>query len=144
MNKIDLNGRKAVITGGARGIGFAITERLLESGASCSLWDRDPARLDEAAKKLSGANKVHAVAVDVPALRTHRLTLTYPALLAAHQVFFLVTGAEKASPLADILRPKSALPAARIAQRPGPVTIFCDTSAAAALDPGTRTLREAT
>ena len=65
MNKIDLNGRKAVITGGARGIGFAITERLLESGASCSLWDRDPARLDEAAKKLSGANKVHAVAVDV-------------------------------------------------------------------------------
>ena len=33
MNKIDLSGRFAVITGGARGIGYAITERLLDSGA---------------------------------------------------------------------------------------------------------------
>jgi 6-phosphogluconolactonase len=85
-----------------------------------------------------------AVAVNVPALESHRLTLTYPALLDARDVFFLVTGPGKASPLADILRPKSVLPAARIAQRPGPVTIFCDESAAAALDPGTRNLREAT
>jgi len=65
MNKIDLNGRKAVITGGARGIGYAITERLLDSGASCSLWDRDPARLADAGKKLSSANKIHIVMVDI-------------------------------------------------------------------------------
>src|SRR5213593_390241 len=65
MNKIDLNGRKAIITGGARGIGYAIAERLLNSGASCSLWDRDPARLAEAGKKLSPANKVHTVPVDI-------------------------------------------------------------------------------
>jgi 2-dehydro-3-deoxy-L-rhamnonate dehydrogenase (NAD+) len=65
MNKIDLDGRKAIITGGARGIGRAIAERLLDSGASCSLWDRDPARLEETAKKLSPENKVHTVAVDI-------------------------------------------------------------------------------
>jgi 3-oxoacyl-[acyl-carrier protein] reductase len=65
MNKIDLNGRTAIITGGARGIGFAITERLLDSGASCSLWDRDPERLAEARKKLSPANRVHTVTVDI-------------------------------------------------------------------------------
>ena len=65
MNKIDLNGRKAIITGGARGIGYAITERLLDSGASCSLWDRDPARLAEAGKKLSPASRVHTVTVDI-------------------------------------------------------------------------------
>src|ERR1051325_2429546 len=65
MNKIDLNGRKAVITGAARGIGYAIAERLLASGASCSLWDRDPARLSEAAEKLATANKVHTVSVDI-------------------------------------------------------------------------------
>ena len=41
MNKIDLQNRKAVITGGAQGIGLAIAERLLMSGASVSLWDRD-------------------------------------------------------------------------------------------------------
>jgi len=65
MNKIDLKGRKAIITGGARGIGYAIAERLLNSGASCSLWDRDPARLAEAGKKLAPANNVHTVTVDI-------------------------------------------------------------------------------
>jgi 3-oxoacyl-[acyl-carrier protein] reductase len=65
MNKIDLNGRKAIVTGGARGIGYAITERLLDSGASCSLWDRDPARLAAAGKKLSPANRVHTATVDI-------------------------------------------------------------------------------
>ncbi len=65
MNKIDLNERKAIITGGARGIGYAIAERLLDSGASCSLWDRDSARLAEAGKKLSPANNVHTVTVDI-------------------------------------------------------------------------------
>jgi 3-oxoacyl-[acyl-carrier protein] reductase len=61
----DLSHRSAIITGAARGIGFAITERLLDSGASCSLWDRDPARLSEAAEKLATANKVHTVTVDI-------------------------------------------------------------------------------
>src|ERR1051325_7688227 len=65
MNKIDLHGRKAIITGGARGIGLAITERLLASGANCSLWDRDPARLKEAATRLSPAHTVHTVTVDI-------------------------------------------------------------------------------
>ena len=65
MNKIDLNGRKAIITGGARGIGYTIAERLLDSGASCSLWDRDPVRLAAAGKKLSPANRVHTAMVDI-------------------------------------------------------------------------------
>ena len=41
MNKIDLQNRRAVITGGAQGIGLAIAKRLLMSGDSVSLWDRD-------------------------------------------------------------------------------------------------------
>ena len=65
MNKIDLTGRKAIVTGGARGIGYAIAERLLESGASCSLWDRDPARLEQATKSLAAANTVHTAVVDI-------------------------------------------------------------------------------
>jgi 6-phosphogluconolactonase len=75
------------------------------------------------------------VAVEVPALATHRLTLTYPALLDATHVIFLVTGAEKHPALAAALRPGNALPAARIIQRPGGVTIFCDRDAAQDINP---------
>jgi len=48
VNQIDLKGRVAVVTGGAQGIGFATTQRLLESGARAVIWDIDKARLDEA------------------------------------------------------------------------------------------------
>jgi NAD(P)-dependent dehydrogenase (short-subunit alcohol dehydrogenase family) len=65
MNKIDLQGRKAVVTGGARGIGLAIVERLLDSGAEVSLWDQDAHALDAAVKRLAGRGSVHQTAVDV-------------------------------------------------------------------------------
>ena len=62
MNSIDLRGRAAVVTGGARGIGFACAERILASGAKLSLWDQDSQALAEAAKKLGGA---HTATVDI-------------------------------------------------------------------------------
>jgi NAD(P)-dependent dehydrogenase (short-subunit alcohol dehydrogenase family) len=65
MNKIDLAGRKAVITGGARGIGLAAAERMLDSGGEVSLWDMDGAALDAAAKRLAGKGPVHTTIVDV-------------------------------------------------------------------------------
>jgi len=71
-----------------------------------------------------------AVAVEVPRMATRRLTLTYPTLLGAAHVMFLVTGAEKRAALADVLRPGSTLPAARIIQRAAPVRILCDADAA--------------
>ena len=49
MNRIELTGRRAVVTGGAQGIGRAIADRLLLSGASVSLWDRDSVTLEFAA-----------------------------------------------------------------------------------------------
>jgi 3-oxoacyl-[acyl-carrier protein] reductase len=65
MNQIDLRGRRAVITGGAQGIGRAIAERFLASGAAVSLWDRDKALAESAAAELSGRGIVHSMAVDV-------------------------------------------------------------------------------
>jgi 2-dehydro-3-deoxy-L-rhamnonate dehydrogenase (NAD+) len=53
VNQIDLAGRRAVVTGGAQGIGYAISERLLRSGASVVMWDIDAAKLDAAAKALA-------------------------------------------------------------------------------------------
>ena len=41
MNQLDFKGRHAVVTGGATGLGFAIAQRLLASGGSVTVWDRD-------------------------------------------------------------------------------------------------------
>src|SRR5438034_2083594 len=48
MNRLDFNGRSAVTTGGAAGIGLAIAQRLIASGGRVSVWDRDAAALDNA------------------------------------------------------------------------------------------------
>ena len=62
-NRIDLAGRNAVVTGGAQGIGRAIVERFLDSGAAVAIWDRDKELADKAARELKG--KVAAFAIDV-------------------------------------------------------------------------------
>jgi 2-keto-3-deoxy-L-fuconate dehydrogenase len=49
MNQLDFQGRHAVITGGATGLGYAIAQRLLASGGSVTLWDRDEAAAQQAA-----------------------------------------------------------------------------------------------
>ena len=63
MNKLDLKGRHAVITGGAAGIGYAITQRLLASGAGVTWWDRDALAMRRAAAQIGAG--VAQVVVDV-------------------------------------------------------------------------------
>ena len=65
MNTIDLKGRSAVVTGGAQGIGRAIAERLLASGAAVALWDRDAELLGETAEQLADHGDTSTAAVDV-------------------------------------------------------------------------------
>jgi 3-oxoacyl-[acyl-carrier protein] reductase len=65
MNQIDLTHRVAVVTGGARGIGYAVAERMLRSGATVSLWDIDAAQLKSAEKRLISVGRVTTVQVDL-------------------------------------------------------------------------------
>ena len=62
-NKIDLNGRTAVVTGGAQGFGRAITERFVASGAKVAIWDFDQPLAEKTAKEIG--NAVSAFKVDV-------------------------------------------------------------------------------
>src|SRR3954469_17624100 len=64
MNKIDLNGRVAIVTGGAQGFGRAIVQRFVASGAKVAIWDFDAALAERTAKEI-GAN-ARVFKADVP------------------------------------------------------------------------------
>jgi NAD(P)-dependent dehydrogenase (short-subunit alcohol dehydrogenase family) len=70
MNQLDLKGRVAVITGAARGIGFAIARRMLQSAAAVALWDVDGERLEAARRELSTLGSVSAHCVDITDARS--------------------------------------------------------------------------
>ena len=61
MNQLDFKGRHAIVTGGATGLGFAIAQRLVASGGGVTIWDRDEATAQRAARELGGT----AVTVNV-------------------------------------------------------------------------------
>jgi 2-dehydro-3-deoxy-L-rhamnonate dehydrogenase (NAD+) len=69
-NSIDLTGRTAVVTGGARGIGRAVVERFVDSGARVAIWDRDHALAKRTASELANRGQVTAVVADVTDLAT--------------------------------------------------------------------------
>ena len=65
MNRIDLEKRVAVVTGGAQGIGYAVAGRMLESGAAVSLWDVDAPRLAKAREALGALGTVSVQVLDL-------------------------------------------------------------------------------
>ncbi|NCO85978.1 MAG: SDR family oxidoreductase [Rhodobacterales bacterium] len=69
MNHYDLDGRIAVITGGAQGIGLAVARRMQASGARVMLWDRDGAMARASAAALGGGAAGYGIDVtDGPGL----------------------------------------------------------------------------
>src|SRR5512146_2994506 len=65
MELIDLSGRTAIVTGGARGIGLGIARRLHEAGASVVIADLDPDAAEQAAEELRAGRDKRAVSVRV-------------------------------------------------------------------------------
>jgi NAD(P)-dependent dehydrogenase (short-subunit alcohol dehydrogenase family) len=68
MNQLDMKGRHGVVTGGATGLGFAIAERMVASGARVTLWDRDIGGMGTAAELIKARHpgaQIACVSVDV-------------------------------------------------------------------------------
>src|ERR1700686_388033 len=65
MNQLDLRQRVAVITGGARGLRYAVAGRGLRSGGSVSLWDIDAAHLKLAGDRLTAIGEVDTCIAEV-------------------------------------------------------------------------------
>ena len=63
MNKIDLSGRVAVVTGGAQGFGRAITERFVGSGARVAIWDMDQVFAQRTANEVGNGTKSYGLDV---------------------------------------------------------------------------------
>ena len=64
MNKFNLDNRTAIVTGGAQGLGLAMTERFLKSGANVIIWDFDKLAVEKTIKKLNNS-KLSSAIVDV-------------------------------------------------------------------------------
>jgi NAD(P)-dependent dehydrogenase (short-subunit alcohol dehydrogenase family) len=70
-NRVDLDGRFTVVTGGAKGIGRAIAERFLDSGAAVAIWDCDQQLVAKVAQQLvDRGHGIVALDVDVADYRS--------------------------------------------------------------------------
>jgi 2-dehydro-3-deoxy-L-rhamnonate dehydrogenase (NAD+) len=65
MNVYDLKDRVAIVTGGAQGIGLAVTNRILASGGKVSIWDRDTDLLGKTVAGLGAADRVQGLTADI-------------------------------------------------------------------------------
>lgn len=95
MNEIDLKNRVAVVTGGAQGIGLAVTRRLIESGAKVSIWDRDEEVLSAVVAELG--NNASMQVVDVADIASVRVAVE-SVVSSCGQLDILVANAGIAGP----------------------------------------------
>lgn len=83
MNRIDLEGRVAIVTGGAAGIGHACAKRFLASGARVSVWDWSEENLEQARASLDAA----AGALDIRRVDVANAAVVREAVAGVVQLF---------------------------------------------------------
>lgn len=102
MNRIDLDGRVAVVTGGAGEIGKAIAARLLNSGASVWLWDRLESALQASVSALSSEGTVHSQCVDICDPASVKQAVTQIRKAAGGRIDILVNNAGVSGPFVPL------------------------------------------
>ena len=103
MNQLDMEGRHAVVTGGANGLGFAIVTRMLASGASVTLWDRDAASIDKAVSELRSHFAGATINSDVVDVADHADVVRASKALAKTGIDIVVNSAGVAGPNMPLL-----------------------------------------
>jgi len=89
MNRLDLRGRMAIVTGGVQGIGAAIVERMEASGATVRVWDiaakkdpvdvSDPSAVEKAiARSLADLGKIDVLVNNAGVAGLNSPTVEYP------------------------------------------------------------------
>jgi NAD(P)-dependent dehydrogenase (short-subunit alcohol dehydrogenase family) len=99
VNQLDFNGRHAVVTGGATGLGLAIAQRLVASGGRVTVWDRDATGAENAARALGGG--CGFVPVDVASADLVRAAVQ-ETLAREPRIDALVNGAGITGPIATL------------------------------------------
>lgn len=97
MNTYDFEGQACIVTGGGQGIGLAVAERLLESGASVSLWDRDADVLNATLSKMAPGTRVTGFEADIASLESVERA-TQQSLAAFGKIDVLVNNAAIVGP----------------------------------------------
>lgn len=104
MQIFDLTGRRALITGSSKGIGYAIAEGLAEAGAEVILNARNAAELDAARQRLATAgHKVHVLAFDVSAPEAVETAIaTIEADIGPLDILFNNAGIQHRQPITEV------------------------------------------
>jgi len=96
MNSYDLKDRVAIITGGGQGIGLAVADRMLLSGAKVSIWDRDEKLLNEISTRADPSH-LQVLNVDIGDLKSVE-TATKSVIAKFGQIDILVNNAAIVGP----------------------------------------------
>jgi NAD(P)-dependent dehydrogenase (short-subunit alcohol dehydrogenase family) len=83
IEKLRLDGKKAFVTGGARGIGYSIAIALAEAGADVALVDTDEATAKDSADKIAGATGHEVVAIKADVTKKAEVDAMIDAILKA-------------------------------------------------------------
>jgi len=98
MNQFDMQGRHAVITGGANGLGYAVVSRMLASGASVTIWDRDATAIDRAVAELRAQFTGATIRSEVVEVTDYTQVVRAAKALAATGVDIVVNSAGVSGP----------------------------------------------